>query len=72
MVSVSASLDPWTAWPRELKEALHQNQLVAIPNQELWKLEYLRSLLSQLQVVKQVAQEDRIKYIQGLIDSLVL
>ena len=72
LVSDSAGLDPWTVWPRELKEALHQNQLVAIPNQELWKLEYLRSLLSQLQVAKQVAQEDRIKYIQGLIDSLVL
>ena len=34
--------------------------------------DYLRSLLVQLQVAKQFVQQDRIDYIQDLIDSLVL
>ena len=43
-----------------------------IPHQDVWKVEYLKSLLGQLQVAKQLVQEDRIDYIQDLIDSLVL
>ena len=71
LVKDSSGLDAWTAWPRELKQAIQEKQLVDIPPQEAWKIEYLKSLLSQLQVAKQLVQEDRIKYIQGLIDSLV-
>ena len=67
----TAGLDLWTAWPRQLKEALHERNMVDIPNQEEWKIRYLTSLLGQLQVAKQHVQEDKIKYIQGLIDSLV-
>ena len=72
LVRDSSGLDAWTALPRELKQAIQEKQLVDIPPQDAWKIEYLKSLLSQLQVAKQLVQEDRIKYIQGLIDSLVL
>ena len=41
-------------------------------NQEEWKVRYLISLLGQLQVAKQLVQDEKTNYIQGLIDSLVL
>ena len=45
---------------------------VDTPTQEEWKLRYLTSLLGQLQVAKQLVQEENINHIQGLIDSLVI
>ena len=72
MVRDMSGLDPWTAVPWMLKEALFKKQLVDIPQQDVWKVEYLRSLLGQLQEAKQLVQKDRIDYIQDLIDSLVL
>ena len=48
------------------------NLSVDIPPLDFWKLIYLRSLLMQLQEAKHSVQEDRMKYLQGLIDSLVL
>jgi hypothetical protein len=71
LVENSAGVDPWTAGPGKLKEELEKNQLVDIPPQDAWKLSYLRSLLMQLQQAKHLAQEDRVKYTQDLIDSLV-
>ena len=68
----TAGMDPWMAGPSKLKEALHRNQVVDIPPQDVWKMEYLRSLLRQLQEAKHIVQKDRVTYLQGLIDSLVL
>ena len=65
-------MDPWMAGPSKLKEALHRNQAVDIPPQDVWKMEYLSSLLRQLQEAKHMVQEAKVTYIQGLIDSLVL
>ena len=72
LVRDSSGLDPWTAGPGKLKETLHTNESVAIPPQDSWKIEYTRSLLRQLQEAKHSVQDDKVKYIQGLIDSLVL
>ena len=72
MVRDMSGLDPWTAVPWKLKEALFKKQLVDIPQQDVWKVDYLRSLLGQLQEAKQLVQQDRIDYIQDLIDTLVL
>ena len=72
VVRESSGLDPWTAGPGKLKETLHINESVAIPPQNDWKIEYTRSLLRQLQEAKHSVQDDKVKYIQGLIDSLVL
>jgi hypothetical protein len=67
MVRNKSGLDPWTYVPWKLKEALFKKQLVDIPQQDLWKVHYLIYLLGQLQVAKQLVQQDRIDYIQDLI-----
>ena len=58
MVGDMSDLDPWTAGSWKLKEALHQKQLVDITHQDVWKVEYLKSLLGKLHVAKQLVQED--------------
>ena len=72
LVKESAGEDPWTAGLRKLKEGLQKTEVVATPPQDAWKIGYTRSLLRQLQEAKYSVQDDRVKYIQGLIDSLVL
>ena len=72
LVKESAAEDPWTVGPNKLKEALQKKEAVVTPPQDAWKIGYTRSLLRQLQEAKYNVQDDRVKYIQGLVDSLVL
>ena len=72
LVETLAGVDPWTAGPGKLKEGLEKNLLVDIPPQDAWRVTYLWSLLMQVQQAKHLAQEDRVKTIQNLIDSLVM
>ena len=72
LVETLAGVDPWTAGPGKLKEGLERNQLVDIPPQDVWRMTYLKSLLMQVQQANHLAQEDRVKNIQDLIDSLVI
>ena len=37
----------------------------------MWRIAYTKSLLSQLQVAKYLVQDDKVSYLQMLIDSLV-
>ena len=67
-----SGVDPWTVGTGKLKEGLEKNQLVDIPPQDAWRVTYLRSLLMQVQQAKHLAQEDKVKNIQDLIDSLVM
>ena len=72
LVESSAGVELWTSGPGKIKEGIEKNQLVDIPPQDAWRMTYLRSLLMQLQQAKHLAQEDRVKNIQDLIDSLVI
>jgi hypothetical protein len=72
LVRETSGLDPWVAGPRKLKKAIDENLTVDIPPLDSWKLSYLKTLLMQLQEAKHSVQDDRLKYLQRLIDSLVL
>ena len=71
-VESSAEVELWTAGSGKLKEELQKNHLVDIPTQDAWRVPYLGTLLMQLQQAKHLAQEDKVKDIQDLIDSLVM
>ena len=71
LVMVKSGLDCLTTSPFKLKKALHMNQTVDIPEQDAWRIPYLTTLLGQLQEAKGLAEDNSIKIIQGLIDSLV-
>ena len=72
LVRETSGLDPWVSGPRKMKEAIDEKLTVDIPPQDSWKVSYLKTLLMQLQEAKHCVHEDRIKYLQGLIDSLVI
>ena len=72
LVRDASGLNPQAVWTSKVKVALHENSLVDIPLQDVWKLQFLQSLLGQLQIAKQLVQEENINYIQGLINSLVI
>ena len=70
-IQENSGLDPWAVALGRLRQALVTHQLVDIPHQEAWKVDYLSSLLRQLQEAKNLGQKDRLTYIQDLVDSLV-
>ena len=63
--------DVWTVSAGRLKQELHTNQLVDIPPQDKWKMRYMCSLLNQMEEAKHLVQEDKLKELQDLLDSLV-
>ena len=70
-VKKKCGLDPISTGTWKLKAALCQAELVEIPAQDKWRIDYTKSLLSQLQVAKYLVQDDKVSYLQMLIDSLV-
>ena len=70
-VKKKSGLDPISTGTWKLKAALCQAELVEIPAQDMWRIPYTKSLLSQLQVAKYLVQDDKVSYLQMLIDSLV-
>ena len=72
LVKNKSSLDPTATGNLKLKEALHKAELVEIPAQDMWRIDYTKSLLSQLQMAKYLVQDDRVSELQILIDSLVM
>ena len=55
-----------------MKTALHNRELVEVPAQDTWRIEYLCSLLRKHQDAVSLAMEDTAKQLQDLIDSLVI
>ena len=72
LVKAASGTDPWTASPYKLKEGLAKNELVEIASQDQWRLEYLKSLLRQMQDARHMALEQKMLELQGLIDSLAV
>ena len=62
LIQTNSCSDPWTVGLGRLREALVSHQMVDIPNQEAWEVEYLSSLLRQLQEAKNLGQKDRLTY----------
>ena len=71
LVKEKSGLDPMVTGAYKLKEAVHNSELVDIPAHDKWRVQYTRSLLSQLQEAKYLVQDDKVVYLQSLIDSLV-
>ena len=70
-VTRQSEVDVMTVSPAKVKQALHKNLTVEIPEQEEWKIKYLGSLLRQREEAKLYVQEDKLSRLQELIDSLI-
>ena len=70
-VKVVSGLDPWCSRKGQLREALVTAEVVEVPQQDMWRLPYLSSLLSQRREAHNTAEEHEEKRLTELIDSLV-
>ena len=64
-------LSPWTASQGGLRAALVADEVVDVPPQDLWRLKYLCTLLSQRREANNMALEEEESRLTKLIDSLV-
>ena len=71
-VREASGLDPWLVSPNRLKQAVIERETVQVVSTDIWRLEYLCSLRRQVEEAKLHTQDDRIKELQVLIDSLVI
>ena len=64
-------LNPWTAHQSKLKAVLVAQDTVEVQPQDRWRVQYLRSLLSQRGEAHSQTLEDDVERLTELIDSLV-
>ena len=71
-VKEASGLDPWVASPSMLKKAVIDSETVEVASTDVWRLEYLCSLLRQVEEAKLHTDDEKVKELQELIDSLVI
>ena len=71
-VKEASGLDPWVASPSMLKRAVIDSETVEVATTDVWRLDYLCSLLSQVEEAKLHTDDEKVKALQELIDSLVI
>ena len=71
-VKYVSGLNPWTAPPGMLRNALLAAEHVAVPHQDAWRLPYPASLLRQRRTASQLAMDTELERIDELISSLVI
>ena len=71
-VKEASGLDPWVATPSMLKKAVIDSETVEVASTDVWRLEYLCSLLSQVEEAKLHTYDEKVKSLQELINSLVI
>ena len=68
----SGGLDPWTCSPGQLRAALVKSEAVPVPDEDTWRLPYLRRLLTERINHNYTGDVINEKRVAGLIDSLVV
>ena len=68
----ASGLDPWQTPNAKMKAALHTRELVEVPPQDTWRIEYLCSLLRKHLDAVYMAMEETAEQLQDIIDSLVI
>ena len=71
-VEEASGLDPWQDKSVKVKAALYSRELVELEPKDMWRSEYLCSLLRQRQESAYMGLDDQAKQHQALIDSLVV
>ena len=72
LVQEVTNLNPWICSYGKLKTALVQAEVIAVPNEDRWRLPYLGTLLGQRREAFNMALETEEKRLTALIDSLVI
>ena len=70
LLRAETGMDPWTAGRGELQAALEAANQAPIPQQDRWRVPYLRKLLTERLQAHYAADKEEEERLQGLIDSL--
>ena len=70
VVQDSSGLDPWECSSANLKLMLQQKEQVMVPSQDTWRVQYLCTLLAQMQELHYLGAEEEKAKVTKLIDSL--
>ena len=68
----SGGLDPWTASPGKLKEALVKAEEAVVPVEDVWRIEYMKRLLTERLTHHYNGNKEEEKRTGKLLDSLVI
>jgi len=71
-VQVASGLDPVSYGSIRIKEKISKREIVAIPENDHWRLLYLSKLLEQRQVSYYLGNADEMKDLSQLIESLCI
>ena len=72
LVQDSSGLDPWLSTSSQLKKMLHQKEQVVVPMQDKWRVQYLVTLLAQMQELSYMGEDEDEKQVAELIKSLCI
>ena len=72
LIKDRTGLNPWSASTRSVIDALTESFVVSVPDEDVWRLNYLCSLISQRRMAKVAFQPDEEKRLTELINSLVM
>ena len=68
----TTGVDPWDESPNTVKRLIREKEMVHVDEDDLWRLSYLRRLLSERTVAHYQHEQDKEESLQSLIDSLVI
>ena len=72
LVRESTGLDPWQAGSKQVKAALQVAHRAAVLPQDRWRVACLQKLLATRLQAYYTVNEEELRRLQGLIESLVL
>ena len=72
LLEESSGLSPWIYDSSRLKQELLEKEPVIFADQDLWRIEYLGKLLEHRQRFHYLGEEDKVKHMSELIDSLCI
>ena len=70
LVAQMSGLDPWTANTNTVREALREREQVRTAERDIWRVDYLKKLVTQRQTLHYNAMKEEAEAIKLLIDSL--
>ena len=70
LVEELTGLNPWVFGSARIKAELWKEENVPTPEEDVWRLSYLASLLAKRQQLDYMGEEEAAKEVSGLIDNL--
>ena len=72
LLKEETGLDTWQASPGEIRRKLKEKSEVKVPDQDMWRIPYLRKLLQARLEASYEGQEEKVEELTNLVNSLCI